>query len=101
MKIGYKINGKSVTRAEFMRGRKKVKPGAPMINHAYAKPLVGIAAGCHPDQVQEFNADLERAGIQGARYLPDGRVEYSARSARRAHARFRGLVDLDGGYGDG
>lgn len=100
MKIGYRINGKTVSRREFFRKKRVGGAGAPMLNRAYEKPLESLAAGCHPSQVKEFNAHLASAGIQGATYKPDGTLEFSSRNARREVCRLRGLIDQDAGYGD-
>jgi hypothetical protein len=100
MKIGYRINGKVVSRKEFMRKKRTGGSGAPMMNRAYEKPLKSVSAGCHSTQVAEFNAHLERAGIQGARYSSDGTLEFTSRRARNEVCRLRGLIDQDASYGD-
>jgi RecJ-like exonuclease len=97
-----KLDGQVVTQEEFDAAIPSKPFEVPMATMAYdsSRPLINKSAGCHPTQVKQFNEDLSKAGIVGARYRTDGSVEYASRAARKAHARFRGLVDFDGGYGD-
>jgi hypothetical protein len=102
VKVVYKLNGKSVSRKAF--NKRPLSPfGLPAIMGAYseANPLVSIGCGCHPSQVQEFNAAVERSGIVGVRHRRDGAVEFTSRGGRRKWLKFRGFQDNDGGYGDG
>lgn len=66
----------------------------------YAQPLVSMAAGVHPDQVAEANAHLQKHGVKGARYRPDGQAEFDSRQGRREFGRATGYYDADAGYGD-
>jgi hypothetical protein len=100
MKVVYKINGKTVSRAEFMRDAKGLEGGVPMISPAKNWPMVSMAAAVDPSQVAEYNDFYKQHGITGARHRPDGMLVLDSRSARKAMLRARGLRDNDGGYGD-
>lgn len=56
-------------------------------------PLVGEAAGCMPEQVDECREAVRKLGIQGVEYMPDGRVQYAGPKARFRHLRSLGLHD--------
>lgn len=104
MKVGLpRINGKPVSRRKFLEHRGVLSSeGVPAVASAYGeeKPLVSIGAGCHPRQVKAFNEALQRRGIVGARYRPDGAVEFTSRGARKRTLKALGLHDNQGGYGD-
>ena len=76
-------------------GSKKVGPGISEV-----RPWISQAAGCHRNQVTEFNGILQDKGIRNARYRPDGALECTTRAARNEVLRARGLRDQDAGYGD-
>ena len=73
----------------------------PMSSKAYQTPLPSLAHSCHPMQVQEFNEDVKAAGLTGVHYTADGKAHFSSRGQRKAWNKHRGLIDRDGGYGDG
>ena len=100
MKVGYKINGMTVSRAEFMRDAKGLEGGAPMIAPHKNWPMVSMAAGVAPEQVQEYNEFYRQSGITGARHREDGLLELDSRGARKKMLRARGLHDNDAGYSD-
>lgn len=60
-------------------------------------PMVSDFAGCMPNQVEEANANLRKMKI-GARYLPDGSVEWSGPQAKREHLKSIGMHDRSGFY---
>jgi hypothetical protein len=63
-------------------------------------PLESRSAGCMRAQVEEFNRDLEAAGITGARHKENGDLVIESRQARNQVLKHRGIIDQDGGYGD-
>jgi len=63
-------------------------------------PRKSMGMGCHPSQVEQFNADMKRAGIRCAQHLPDGTLEYTSRKSRNEVMKFREFFDKDAGYGD-
>lgn len=74
----------------------------PRIARGYgsASPLESLGAGCHPSQVEEFNAAYRKGGIVGAYHKPDGTCVFESRKARNQVLKSRGMIDQDGGYGD-
>lgn len=99
-KIGYSINGKRVTRQEFLKHRRKGKAGVPMISKAYSRPLVSTNLGIHPDDVAKENENLQREGETGMHFRKDGKAVFTSRAARARELRRSGLHDCDGGYSD-
>ena len=98
-----KLNGKEVTPAEFHRDGPVGARGVPMVTTTYtdAKPLISDGMGCMKSQVPELRDTIRRHGIQGARVLSNGQIQFTSRRARREVLRVRGLCDSDGGYSDG
>lgn len=99
----YKLNGKRVSREEFLAG----VPGGflsapPMTANTYTEhsPLISDGCGVMKAQVKEARDAIVRHGIQGAAVLDNGQVRFTSRRARKEFLRMRGLVDSDGSYGD-
>lgn len=105
MKVAYKINGRVVSREEFMRGAKGLEAGLPYCPNTYttAKPLLSQSVGCMPREVEKFRKFYREAGLSAVEVRDDGRVAFTSRGdcGRRGLMKLRGLVDGDGGYGDG
>ncbi len=57
------------------------------------------AAGCHSNQVADFNQYYKENNVVGARHLPDGTLEYDSNGARNSVLKLRGLYDRDASYG--
>lgn len=97
----YRINGKEVTRQEFLRGAKG--SGVPRITNTYRghDPLISDGLGCMKSQVGEMREAIRRRGIQGVRVKDSGQLEITSRQGRKEVIRMRGFNDNDGGYGDG
>jgi len=95
------INGKAVTRCEWLRKRMG-GAGTPMVTSAYSteRPLKSEASGCMKHQVPELREFVHDMGIRGVRVLDDGAVEFSSRKGRNEYLKARGMVDNDGGYGE-
>ena len=69
---------------------------------AYNRPLRSRSLGVHSSQAAEFNERARIRGNTGVYYDPaSGDCYFSSRRARKDEAKARGVVDLDGGYGDG
>jgi hypothetical protein len=63
-------------------------------------PQYSDAIGVHPDQRQAAYEASVREGVP-TRYDREGRAILTSRSHRRKLLKAKGLVDHDGGYGDG
>lgn len=102
--IAYKLNGKKVTKEEWdAHPGAGLSGGAPMGTVAYteSKPLVSEGMGCMKAQVPEMREVIREHNIKGVRVLDSGQLEITSRQGRKELLRVRGLVDADGGYGDG
>lgn len=100
MGIGYRINGKEVTREEFLADAKGIEPGAPAGGQSAAGwPMYSDAAGCHPGQIAEFKQFFAGHGVS-AEYTRDGRLKFDSPGDRRRKCELLGLYDRNGGYGD-
>lgn len=53
-----------------------------------------------PKQIPRLRSYLRSKGIKNPKINARGQPEFNTRSERREHARARGFVDYDGGYGD-
>ncbi|MHC4716139.1 MAG: hypothetical protein ACYS5V_04160 [Planctomycetota bacterium] len=105
MKVTYKLNGKVVSREEFLENSRGLEGGLPYCPNTYteAKPLVSVGAGCTRHQVPGFRKFYRDAGLSGVHVRDDGALEFTSRGdrGRRGLLKRRGLIDGDGGYGDG
>ena len=100
----YLLNGKEVTREEFLAGAKgEWLTGPPMTANTYSAhdPLVSDGLGCLKSQVPELRETIRKHNIQGVQVKDNGQLEITSRRGRRELLAVRGLVDSDGGYGDG
>ena len=71
------------------------------INTAWSTPLVSVAMGVHPDQVEEATRDLKERGIRGVEFdRKTGDCKFASRGARRAYCESLGYIDNDAGYRD-
>lgn len=101
----YVINGKEVSRKEFLKRKKSenwLERGALPIPNTYRAhdPLMSDGIGCMKSQVGEMREVIKKHNIQGVTVQDSGRLEITSRQGRRDLLRVRGLVDNDGGYGD-
>lgn len=102
--MSYKINGRKVTKEEWdATPGVGLDGGAPMMTVAYSEsnPLISEGIGCMRSQVPEMREVLRRHCIKGVRVRDSGQLEITSRRGRRELLRVRGLLDADGGYGDG
>lgn len=99
----YTINGKEVSREEFVKNANSDWLAAPpMTANTYREhdPLISEGIGCMKSQVPEMRRVLKRHSIQGVVVRDNGQLEITSRRGRKELLKVRGLVDADGGYGD-
>ena len=102
-KVVYKINGKVVSREEFV---KDVNPdwlkSPAKVNNTYTEhdPLISEGCGVMKAQVGEARAMIRQHNIQGAAVHDNGQIRFTSRRARKEFLSRRGLLDNDGSYGD-
>lgn len=99
----YILNGKTVTREEFLAGaRPDWMASPPMTANTYREhdPLISDGCGVMKAQVPEAREAIVRHSIQGASVLDNGQVRFTSRRARKEFLRMRGLVDNDACFGD-
>lgn len=103
-KVAYTLNGKSVTREEFLAGsRTDYLNGGYFVPNTYSAhdPLVSDGIGCLKSQVPELRQVIKQHNIQGVTVKDSGQLEITSRRGRKELLRVRGLVDNDGGFSDG
>lgn len=104
-KVSYTLNGKQVTREEFLAGsRKDFLSGSDFfVPNTYSAhdPLVSDGMGCLKSQVPELRKVIKQHNIQGVSVKDSGQLEITSRRGRKELLAVRGLVDSDGGYSDG
>lgn len=98
----YFIDHKEVTREEFDAAFPKVEePNLPPTGLiAWHRPIDSDAMAFHKDQVPEAREFFAKRGITGVDVLPDGKVRFADRGARRAALKAQGMRDNQGGYSD-
>jgi hypothetical protein len=99
----YTLNGKSVTREEFLKGANDDFLKAPALtSNTYSQhdPLKSDGLGCMKSQVSELRSVIKKHNIQGVQVKNDGQLEITSRRGRKELLAVRGLVDSDGSYGD-
>jgi hypothetical protein len=104
-KVAFKLNGKSVTRDEFIADCKNDnwfnEPPA-MASNTYSEhdPLISDGCGVMKSQVKEAREVAKKYGIVGMAVMPNGQIRFTSRRARKEWLRVRGHADMDGGYSD-
>lgn len=98
----YVLNGKTVSREEFLAGAHADWLHVPMTANTYRDhdPLLSDGLGCMREQVPEMREVIRRHNIQGVKVRDNGQLEITSRRGRKELLRVRGLVDADGGYSD-
>lgn len=99
----YTLNGKPVTREEFLKGANNDFLKAPaMVSDTYSEhdPLKSDGLGCMKSQVPELRSVIKKHNIQGVQVKNDGQLEITSRRGRKELLAVRGLVDNEAGYGD-
>ena len=102
-KIAYNLNGKEVTREEFISGSKGDWFDAPpMTANTYTQhdPLISDGLGCMKSQVPELRELIRTRNIKGVMVKDNGQLEITSRRGRKELLHARGLADNDGSYGD-
>jgi hypothetical protein len=101
--VSYVLNGKNVTREEFLAGA----PGdglksPPRTANTYRghDPLISDGLGCMKAQVPELRDVIREHGIKGVVVRDSGQLEITSRRGRAELCKVRGLADKDGGFGD-
>lgn len=97
------INGKEVSRDEFLRKRVGGSGVAMGTVGAYSsgRPLPSLSMSCHRTLAAEYNAQAKERGLTGIKWDGNGDCEITSRSDRAAWMRSQHQHDEDGGYGDG
>ena len=104
-KIIYRYNGQEVTQEELAR-LMPPKPNwleaPPMASNTYSEhdPLLSDGCGVMKSQVKEAREVIALHQIPGVAVLPDGKIRFTSRSARKKWLQVRGLCDNDAGYSD-
>lgn len=102
-KVAYTLNGKAVTREEFLAGsRADYLNGSYFVPNTYSQhdPLVSDGMGCLKSQVHELRQVIKQHNIQGVAVRDSGQLEITSRRGRKELLAVRGLCDNDGSYGD-
>lgn len=99
----YTLNGKQVTREEFLKGANDDFLKAPALaSNTYSQhdPLLSEGLGCMKSQVNELRNVIRQHNIQGVQVKESGQLEITSRRGRKELLRVRGFVDNDAGYSD-
>ena len=104
--ITWRINGKTVSRKEWDAREAAgldFNGACPMGTVAYSEsaPLISEGLGCMKNQIPEMRETIRKHNIKGVRVRENGSLEITSRRGRAELCRVRGLVDGDGGFGDG
>ncbi|WDI44781.1 hypothetical protein [Bremerella sp. P1] len=91
-------NGKEVEckTPESWQKPKQAVQSAP----AWSKPLKSVAASVNAEKAASYNELYRQHGITGAYHNEKGELFFESREQRKKCLALRGLVDMDGGYGD-
>jgi hypothetical protein len=101
--VKYVVNGKEMTREEFLQTRKRDWLAGPfMTAHTYRDhdPLLSDGIGVMKSQVPEMRQAIRKHGIKGVTVRDSGKLEITSRQGRKELLKMRGFVDNDAGYGD-
>jgi hypothetical protein len=99
----YLLNGKPVSREEFLKGANDDFLKAPALaSNTYSAhdPLLSEGLGCMKSQVKDLRDVIRKHNIQGVQVKESGQLEITSRRGRKELLAVRGLVDSDGSYGD-
>lgn len=100
----YLINGKEVTREEFVVDGDTVwlQPRRIITPNTYRAhdPLLSDGIGCMKAQVPEMREAIRKHNIKGVTVRDSGQLEITSRQGRKELLRMRGFVDNDAGFGD-
>ena len=81
--MGYvlKLNGKEVTREEFLANARGITPGAVQRVGDRFRKIESESFGIHPDQLQEATAYNAANGLTGVSYDAEGNATFNSRKA--------------------
>jgi len=101
----YIINGKEVSRKEFLKRKKSdnwLEGGRLPLPNTYRDhdPLISDGIGCMKNQVGEMRETIRKHNIKGVTVRDSGQLEITSRQGRRELLKVRGLADADAGFGD-
>ena len=104
-KVAFKLNGKSVSRDEFLATappKKNWFSEPPVVSNTYSEhdPLINQGGGVMKSQVQEGRDLIRKHNIQGVQVRNDGSMRYTSQRGRKEWHNRRGMHDLDGGFSD-
>jgi hypothetical protein len=69
--------------------------------YSEARPLLSVASGVPKHMTQELRDFVKERKLKGVEVLDTGEVQFTSRSGRKEYLKARGMIDNDGGYGDG
>ena len=97
----YKLNGKLVSRKEFLSGKKGIdfEGYGAMIQASGAWPQYSDAVGVHSCQRKEAYEQSVALGVP-TQFDVQGRAVFESRGHRKKYLRKAGFYDRDAGYGD-
>lgn len=81
MATDYRLNGRSVTREEFLKNSRGITAGAPQRYGDVFRVIESEAMACHSSQVAEQNEYVKKNGIRGVEFRPDGTAVCHSRKA--------------------
>lgn len=99
--IKYRLNGKTVTRDEFLKNKRGIdfKTGIVRTQCAGTWPMYSDAMGVHPDQAKEAYSESIKMGVPTS-FDNQGRAIFNSAGHRKAYCEAYGVYDRNGGYGD-
>ena len=99
----YRLNGKTVSREEFMKGPSKIKEifeaGTMMSQSTRSYPYFSHAASVGHENVEEARKVCDKAGIP-TEFNADGEPKFTGQKHRQKYCKQFKLYDKNAGYGD-
>lgn len=86
----YRLNGRSVTRDEFLKNARGITPGVKQEIGDRFRKIEANSISVHPDQIEEAVARNKKHGLTGIEYRPDGDAVCTSRKALERAAAFEG-----------
>lgn len=97
------IDGRQVSELEYDRRKKAqgVYNGGASQTYSEARPLTGMAAGVHPNQVVAARERVRALGLIGVDYASNGEIKFSSKgmTGRKGFLKAFGMHDNDGNDG--
>ena len=95
----YRLNGRTVTRKQFLKNKRGLGDGPAMTQFPGTWPQHSWAMGVLPQQIEEARAMSAHLGVP-TEFDRKGRAIFTSREHRKRHCDAFGYGDFDGGYGD-